>query len=69
MTKPRRERLLRDIETLRLSIRQDWADMAQLVLTAEERAGVARHIQLCIEELHALFRRLDETKKGENQEK
>ena len=54
MTKPRRERLLRDIEILRLSIRQDWADMAQSSLTAEERAGIARHIQLCIEELHAL---------------
>jgi len=49
MTK--REKLLRDIETLRESIRQEWADMAQLSLTAEERAGIGRHIQLCIEEL------------------
>ncbi len=61
MTK--REKLLRDIETLRESIRQEWTDMAQLSLTAEERGRIGRHIQLCIEELHDLFRRLNETKK------
>jgi hypothetical protein len=55
MTK--REKLLRDIDTLRESIRQEWTDMAQLSLTAEERARIGRHIQLCIEELHDLFRR------------
>jgi hypothetical protein len=57
MTK--REKLIRDIETLRASIRQDWADLARLSLTAEDRAGIGRHVQLCIEELHDLIGRLD----------
>jgi hypothetical protein len=35
-----------------------------LSLTAEERSGIGRHVQLCIEELHDLFGRLDDAKKA-----
>jgi hypothetical protein len=46
-----KDKLLRDIDTLRESIRLDWVDLARLSLTQEERGGIRQHIELCFREL------------------
>jgi hypothetical protein len=52
------EKLLRDIETLRTSIRTDWADLATKSLSKEDRAGVREHLEICSAELKNLLEQL-----------
>jgi hypothetical protein len=51
-------KLLRDIDGLRESIRLDWADLAKLQLSGDERRGIQQHIDLCIADLKELVSRL-----------
>jgi hypothetical protein len=52
------EKLLRDIETLRASVRTDWADLGTKSLSKEERAGIRQHIEICNAELKGLLEKL-----------
>ena len=53
------EKLKRDIDTLRESIRLDWAELDQLPMSADERAGIREHIKTCVKDLTDLLARLD----------
>lgn len=53
-----KEKLLRDIETLRESMRRDWKDLAALHLDPEDRAGIKKHIEWCQQELAELVAKL-----------
>lgn len=52
------EKLLRDINTLRESIKLDWKDLSTLQLTEKERSEIKQHIEWCQNELKDLFARL-----------
>jgi len=52
------EKLLRDIETLRSSLRIDWSDLTSMSLSKEERTGIREHIEIAREELNTLLERL-----------
>jgi len=52
------EKLIRDIETLRESIKLDGIDFASLSLTPEERAGIIKHMEWCMIELEQLNAKL-----------
>ena len=52
--KPRRA-----IDTLKESIRIDWADLAFKNLTADERKGLREHIEQCSGDLNDLLERPD----------
>ena len=49
----------RDIDTLKESIRIDWADLASKNLTADERKGLREHIEQCSGDLNDLLERPD----------
>jgi hypothetical protein len=49
----------RDIDTLKESIRIDWADLAFKNLTADERKGLREHIEQCSGDLNDLLERPD----------
>jgi len=49
----------RDIDTLKESIRIDWADLASKNLTADERKGLRKHIEQCSGDLNDLLERPD----------
>jgi hypothetical protein len=51
------EMLLRDIETLRTSMRLDWHELANR-LSPEERAGIREHLEACQADLKVLLERL-----------
>lgn len=53
------EKLQRDIDTLRESIKLDWQDIATNQLSANDKKGIKQHIQLCIDELKNLNERLE----------
>lgn len=53
-----KEKLIRDIETLRESVRQDWRDLSVLQLSQEDRSGIKKHIQCCLDELKDLEKKL-----------
>lgn len=52
------EKLKRDIDTLRDSIKLDWQDLASKQLTQDERKGLKEHIEWCSSELNSLYERL-----------
>lgn len=52
-------KLKRDIETLRDSMRQNWLDLAQLSLTANERDSIMHHAKWCAQELNMLVLQLE----------
>jgi hypothetical protein len=54
-----REKLIRDIDTLIDSLREDWKDLATKNMTPEERADTKQHIQWLVQELEELLRKLD----------
>ena len=39
------EKLQREIDTLRESIKQEWQDIATKLLSTSERQGIKQHIQ------------------------
>ena len=49
----------RNIDTLKESIRIDWADLAFKNLTADERKGPTEHIEQCSGDLIDLLERPD----------
>lgn len=53
------QKLLRDIDTLKESIRLNHADLDKLVLTPSERAEIRESIKWCISELCELLARFD----------
>ena len=53
------QKRLRDIDTLRESIRLNYADLDKMVLTPDERAGIRQHIGWCIKELTELLNHFD----------
>ena len=53
------EKLQRDIDTLRESIKLDWQDIATKQLSATERQGIRQHIQWCTDELKNLYEKLE----------
>ena len=53
-----KEKLLRDIKTLMESVHQDWSDLSALQLSQEDRAGIRKHIELCLAELKELKKKL-----------
>lgn len=55
-----REKVLRDIETMLESIRIDRQDLANLPRSPAERAGILKHIGICMGYLEELRLRLDE---------
>jgi hypothetical protein len=52
-----KEKLDRDIETLLDSIKSDWVEMANPLLTREQRQGIRNHIKSCLDELPDLLSR------------
>lgn len=54
-----KEKLIRDIDTLRESIRLDWQEIGTKSLTDEEKQGIRQHIGWCQNELDNLLKRLD----------
>jgi len=54
-----KEKLIRDITTIRESINRDWADLSSLSsLSHDERTAIRTHIEQCIQELKGLIERL-----------
>jgi hypothetical protein len=53
------EKLQRDIDTLRESIKLDWQDIATKQLSPTEKQGIKQHIQWCTDELKNLYERLE----------
>ena len=53
------EKLKRDIDTLRESIRLGWVDMDSKSMTPDERRELRKHITGLVAELTVLLARLD----------
>lgn len=53
------EKLQRDIDTLRESIKLEWQDIATKQLNITERQDIKQHIQWCTDELKNLYERLE----------
>jgi len=54
-----KDRLLGDIRAVRETINRDWADIAHLPLSHDERVALRAHIEQCVEDLKELNDRLD----------
>lgn len=54
------EKIRRNIETLRESMRLGWQEMAGTPTTPEERASLRKHLNWCAREILELTDRLDE---------
>ena len=59
------EMLLRDIETLRTSMRLDWHELASR-LSPEEKTGIRQHLETCQAEIKVLLERLWALDESEN---
>lgn len=53
------EKLQRDIDTLRESIKLNWQDIATKQLSPNEKQGIKHHIQWCMDELKNLYEKLE----------
>ena len=53
------EKLQRDIDALRTSIRLGWVDMDRLTISREDRRDLREHIKWCMDELKGLLERLE----------
>ena len=55
-----KERLIRDITTIRESINRDWADLSSILsLSHDDRTAIRAHIEQCVQDLKELAERLD----------
>ena len=55
-----KEKLIRDITTIRESINRDWADLSSVLsLSHDDRTAVRAHIEQCVQDLNELTKRLD----------
>jgi len=60
-----KERLIRDIVTLRGSTNRDWADLTSLSsLSHDERTAIRAHIEQCVQDLKNLTERLERLPPG-----
>ena len=57
---PAVEKLLRDMHTLRESIKIDWDALYANPLREQERRDIYKHMELCQQELKLLLERLSE---------
>jgi hypothetical protein len=56
-----KEKLTRDIHTVRETINRDWADLtSSLSLSHDERNALRAHIEQCVQDLKGLIEQLDE---------
>ena len=55
-----KEKLIRDITTIRESINRDWADLSSILsLSHDDRTAIRAHIEQCVQDLKDLTKRLD----------
>jgi hypothetical protein len=55
-----KEKLIRDITTIRESINRDWADLSSLFsLSHDDRTAIRTHIEQCVQDLKEPTERLD----------
>ena len=54
----KQEKLKRDIDILRESIKLDWQDIVTLQLSATEMLDIKQHIKWCNDELKNLYEKL-----------
>ena len=55
-----KEKLIRDITTIRESINRDWADLSSILsLSHDDRTAIRAHIERCVQDLKELIERLD----------
>jgi hypothetical protein len=55
-----KEKLIRDITTIRESINRDWADLSSLLsLSHDDRTAIRTHIEQCVQDLKELTERLN----------
>jgi hypothetical protein len=55
-----KEKLIRDITTIRESINRDWADLSSILsLSHDDRTAIRAHIEQCVQDLKELTKRLD----------
>ena len=55
-----KEKLIRDITTIRESINRDWADLSSILsLSHDDRTAIRAHIEQCVQDLKELIERLD----------
>ena len=55
-----KEKLMRDITTIRESINRDWADLSSVLsLSHDDRTAIRAHIEQCVQDLKELTNRLD----------
>jgi hypothetical protein len=60
MTMTVKEKLIRDITTIRVSINRDWADLSSVLsLSHDDRTAIRAHIEQCVQDLKELTNRLD----------
>jgi hypothetical protein len=60
------EKLMRHIETLRESIKIDWADLNSNPLREKEREDIRSHLEICQAELKSLLDRLLASEDGKS---
>ncbi len=53
-----KQKLIREIETLRESIRTDWQDLATKPLQPNDRKEIRQHIDSCIADLKIVLEQL-----------
>lgn len=54
-----KDKIIRDMETLKESIRLDYLELTKLDLTPEDRRNIRDHIQSCVEFLRDLYAKLE----------
>jgi hypothetical protein len=55
-----KEKLIRDITTIRESINRDWANLSSILsLSHDDRTLIRAHIEQCVQDLKELTKRLD----------
>ena len=60
------EKLKRDIETLRESIRMEWQEVEGKDLSESDRLTLMDHIQWCVNELELLHRKFADVERFEH---
>lgn len=67
MNMAKKEKLIRDITTIRETINRDWADLTSLLsLSHDERTAIRTHIEQCVQDLKELTERLGRLSPGSN---
>jgi hypothetical protein len=59
------DKLKKDVKTLREAIRLDWLDLANLPLSAADRAGIREHINYLQSQLSEILHELDQAERSD----